>query len=163
MLVDLEDSTVTELTPLTVSLPEKETFEFSESSDYLATYSCFSILFDMSIILISFADIITDSIVTYYFYMDGKMDFFGISIVILFAAHLVYCFLFVIAFARGDRNVSLMSKFCCACFISPVVSLLVYLTVDPSSKFVQTISKVDFIRLNFKNGLQKVILQLLMN
>ena len=92
-----------------------------------------NIFFDILAALISISDVATDVIVTYNFYINDQMTFFGLSLTFIILAQLSYCFAFLIVIASEDSPCRAFLLFLCLLPISPVLSFIFFLTEDPNS------------------------------
>ena len=61
-----------------------------------------NVFFDILAAIISVSDVATDVIVTYNFYINDQMAFFGLSLTFIILAQLSYCFAFLIVIASED-------------------------------------------------------------
>ena len=87
-------------------------------------------VYDILNIIITIADIITDSLVTYNFYINDQMTFFWISLTIVIIAQIAYAFAFVTKYI--ENNVDNWEKsifwFFIALLFSPIMSFVFFLT-----------------------------------
>ncbi len=96
-----------------------------------------SLLYDTLTVCISLADLSTDIIVLYQFYINDRMPFFWTSLVIIILAQLSYCFAFVLRFAESKASEDQVFIFFASIPISPFIALIIYLTSDEHSAFAQ--------------------------
>ena len=69
-----------------------------------------SIIYDTLTILISFADLVTDLIMLYTYYINGWKPFFILSLIVLILAQLSYCFLFTQLYGPWKKNTYICNK-----------------------------------------------------
>ena len=128
-------------------------------------------LYDIMAIIISLADVTTDILITYEYYMLGYKVFFGISLSIICMAQLSYCIVFALKCMHPSDG---LAGFCtCCCFpvlFSPFISLILYLFNDPNTCASQcckmtscaTPFNIDDDTLKFGNNQQSAFNQFLM-
>eukprot|EP01084_Bolivina_argentea_P054864 100593_1 len=88
----------------------------------------FSYLYDFLTGIISLADLITDIIVMYGFYITGRMSFFTMSLIIICAAQIGYCGCFVFKYSNYKESYKNVLLFMGVLPIAPFLSFVFYLT-----------------------------------
>lgn len=108
--------------------------------------------FDILTVLITIGDITTDIWVIYLFYIDQRMPFFIIAVVILSLAQCAYAFAFVFRYTNRNTNntyQSLFLRFGLGFILGPIVSFLIYFTDDHQSCLSRFIRRHAILNDNF--------------
>ena len=92
-----------------------------------------NVLFDVFAVVVSISDLATDIIVTYNFYQQDRMIFFGLSLSFIILAQISYVFAFVFSIGNEDKPWRVFLLFICLLPLSPIISFIFYLTEDPNS------------------------------
>lgn len=120
-----------------------------------------NLFFDVFAALVSISDIATDVIVTYNFYQQDRMIFFGLSLTFIILAQLSYIFAFIIQIGDENKPYRIFLMFLCLLPLSPLISFIFYLTENPDS-FTSNLLKdhfcfsVDFRATNINNNKSKL-------
>mmetsp|Transcript_58123 Transcript_58123/g.96366 ORF Transcript_58123/g.96366 Transcript_58123/m.96366 type:complete len:642 (-) Transcript_58123:108-2033(-) len=102
------------------------------------TKKILNIVYDVFTAIISLLDVITDLLVMYEFYVQGRMAFFYASLVILIVAQFAYCIAFWFKFEQYfDSFGHAAASFCCLLPFAPFLSFAFYFTADNSSCLYQ--------------------------
>eukprot|EP01083_Nonionella_stella_P054904 144893_1 len=112
------------------------------------TNSCVDLIYDIATILISIADITTDVIVLISFYVEGRITFFIISLIILIIAQMAYSILFIIRYEIISNFWTTVATFFILLPFGTVVSFLIYFTEDTSSWISIQMDKMSIINVN---------------
>eukprot|EP01083_Nonionella_stella_P038748 105343_1 len=88
----------------------------------------FNYLYDAITGIISLADLITDVIVMYDFYVKQRMAFFVVSLIIIICAQIGYCGCFVVKYSNYKESYKDVMLFCSVMPIAPFLSFVFYLT-----------------------------------
>eukprot|EP01084_Bolivina_argentea_P113469 202206_1 len=98
----------------------------------------FALLYDILAVTISVLDVSTDVIVCIEFYLNGRWEFFGISITILFLALVAYDISFIVKYSDEWKVSAYIQLFFALLPISPFLPFIFYFA-DSSDKFANFI------------------------